>query len=334
MKQAQIAGAFGIDQVRVVEVPEPVAGAGQVLVRIHATSLNYRDFLVATGKYNPKMPLPRVLLSDGAGEVVAVGAGVTRFRIGDRVAGTFFQNWIDGPFAAWHGASALGGAIDGVLSELVALSEEGLVAVPAGLSYAEAATLPCAALTAWNALFEAGQLKAGQSVLVQGSGGVSVFALQFARAAGARVVATTSTTAKAERLRTMGADWVLNYRETPEWGREIAKAGGVDHVVEVGGSGTLEQSLHAVKASGQVNMIGVLTGRVGEVNTGLILSKSVRVQGIYVGSRAMFERMNAAIAVNGIRPVIDSSFALAETQNALRHLEGATHFGKVVITVP
>jgi NADPH:quinone reductase-like Zn-dependent oxidoreductase len=331
MRQAVIEGGFGIERVVWREVEDPTPGPGQILVRVRATSLNYRDYLVAKGLYNPKMPLPRVPLSDGAGEVAALGAGVSDWKVGDRVAGIFMQTWLDGPYREAYGRSALGGAIDGVLAELVVFDAQGLVAIPDYLSFAEAATLPCAAVTAWNALFDSGEVRPGDTVLVQGSGGVSVFALQFAKAAGARVIATSSQPAKMERLQAMGADWVLNYKEEPEWGKVIAKDGGVDHVVEVGGIGSLEQSIVAVRAGGQVSVIGVLTGVTGSLNIAPILHKHIRLQGIYVGSRAMFQNLNRALGQNRLKPVIDSVFQATQIQEALRHMEGAGHFGKIVV---
>jgi NADPH:quinone reductase-like Zn-dependent oxidoreductase len=300
---------------------------------VRAASLNYRDYLVAKGAYNPKMPLPRVPLSDGAGEIVALGEGVSNWAIGDRVAGIFMQAWLDGPYRDVYGKSALGGAIDGLLSELVVLDVHGLVAIPDHLSFEEAATLPCAAVTAWNALFESGNVKPGDTVLVQGSGGVSVFALQFAKAAGARVIATSSQPAKIERLKALGADWVLNYKEVPEWGKVIAKAGGVDHVVEVGGIGSLEQSIVAVRGGGHLSVIGILSGAAGNVNLAAILHKHLQVQGIYVGSRAMFQNLNRALSQNQLKPVVDSIYPGTEIQEALRHMEGAGHFGKIVISL-
>ena len=331
MRQATIDGAFGIDNVVWREVAEPQPGPGQVLVSMRAVSLNYRDYLVATGRYNPKMPLPRVPMSDGAGEVIGLGAGATKFSLGDRVAGIFMQSWLSGPYRDVYGKSALGGAIDGVLAEQIVFGEDGLIAVPSHLSFEEAATLPCAGVTAWNALFENGAIRAGDTVLVQGSGGVSVFALQFAKAAGARVIATSSHLEKMEKLRSLGADWVLNYKETTEWGKAIAKAGGVDHVVEVGGAETLEQSLIAVCGGGKVSLIGILSGVSGSLNIAPILHKHLQIQGIYVGSRAMFENMNRALAQNQIRPVIDSVYEGAQIQEALRFMESAGHFGKIVI---
>ncbi len=333
MLQALIAGAFGIENIGWGEggVREP--GAGEVAVAVRATSLNYRDLLVATGKYDPRMPLPRVLLSDGAGVVTELGPGVTRWKIGERVAGIFMQSWLGGGYRDEYAASALGGAVDGMLAERVVLNADGLVSLPDHLSFEEGACLPCAAVTAWNALVASGGVRAGESVLVQGSGGVSSFALQFAKAAGARVIAITSTPEKMALLKGMGADWVLNYRDDANWGKTVAKAGGVDHVVEVGGAGTLDQSLIAVKGGGRVSVIGVLSGGVGEVSLFRVLAKHVTLQGIYVGSRAMFEQMNAAIRLHQLRPKIDRVFEGAQIQEALRHLEAAGHLGKIVVRV-
>jgi NADPH:quinone reductase-like Zn-dependent oxidoreductase len=333
MRQVVISGGFGIDHVRMVDAPRPAPGPGELLVEMRAASLNYRDYLVAMGRYNPKMPLPRVPLSDGAGLVAETGPGVKKYKRGDRVAGLFMQTWLGGPYEDRYGKSALGGAIDGVLAEYVVLPEEGLVAVPDHLSFQEGATLPCAAVTAWNALFESGAVRGGQTVLVQGSGGVSVFALQFAKAAGAKVIATSSSPAKAERLRALGADWVLDYKTNPEWGKEIAKSGGADHVVEVGGVGSLEQSLLAVKGGGTVSVIGILSGIRGELNIAPILHKHLRLQGIYVGSGEMFEHLNAFLAQHRIHPVLDSVYEMADIKNALHHLESAKHFGKIVIAI-
>lgn len=331
MRQATVEGAFGIENIVWREVADPQPGPGQVLVSMRAASLNYRDYLVATGRYNPKMPLPRVPMSDGAGEVIGLGAGATKFALGDRVAGIFMQSWLCGPYRDVYGKSALGGAIDGVLAEQIVFGEDGLIAVPSHLSFEEAATLPCAGVTAWNALFENGALRPGDTVLVQGSGGVSVFALQFAKMAGARVIATSSNPIKIEKLKNLGADWVLNYQQNAEWGKAIAKAGGVDHVVEVGGAGTLEQSLHAVRAGGKVSLIGILTGASASLNIAPILHKHLQIQGIYVGSRAMFENMNGALTQNQMRPVIDSVYEGAQIQEALRFMESAGHLGKIVI---
>ena len=334
MRVWEISGNFGLENLALAKRPEPEPGPGEVVVEVRACSLNYRDLQVVRGLYNPKMPLPRVPFSDGAGEVVAVGEGVTRFAEGDRVCGIFMQGWISGEITPDAAATALGGAIDGMLSEKVLLSEEGLVRIPDHLSFEEASTLPCAAVTAWNGLVEKGALKAGDTVLVQGTGGVSLFALQFARMFGARVIATSSSDEKLERALSLGASDGINYKKTPEWdGRALELTGGrgIDHVVEVGGPDTLNGSLSAVRMGGAIYTIGVLTGIRGEVNTALILRKSVRVQGIYVGSRAMFEAMNRAISLNEMRPVIDRTFSFEEAPDALRHMESGAHFGKIVV---
>jgi NADPH:quinone reductase-like Zn-dependent oxidoreductase len=324
---------FDIDALTVSERPEPQPGPGQVLVRLKAWSLNYRDLLVVTGQYNPRLKLPFVPLSDGAGEVVGVGPGVRRVKVGDRVAGCFMQDWTAGPLSDAQAKSALGGGREGVLAEYGVLEEDGVVPVPPHLSDEEAATLPCAAVTAWHALVSSGQVKSGDTVLVQGTGGVSLFALQFARLHGARVIATSGQADKLARVLKMGASDGINYKQTPEWGdkvRELSGGAGVDHVVEVGGAGTLNQSLRAVRMGGHIALIGVLAGP-GNVHTMPILMKSVRVQGIYVGSRAMFEAMNRAIALHQLRPVVDRVFAFAEIRQALRHMESATHFGKICL---
>jgi len=315
-------------------VPTPEPGAGQVLVRVRAASLNYRDLLVAKGLYNPKLPLPIVPLSDAAGDVVAVGTGVEYVKPGDRVAGIFMQGWLAGALTDAAAKTALGGAIPGVLAESVVLQEDGVVAIPPHLSYEEAATLPCAAVTAWHALFEEGRPSAGDTVLVQGTGGVSLFALQFARMAGARVIATSSSDEKLARVKELGASDVINYKTTPDWdraARELTRGMGVDHVIEVGGAGTLSKSLRAVRSSGRISLIGVLSGGAGEIGLFPALMKNVRIQGIYVGSRAMFEAMNRAIAFHQLRPVIDRVFSFEEAPAALRHLESGAHFGKIVI---
>jgi NADPH:quinone reductase-like Zn-dependent oxidoreductase len=303
-----------------------------VLIKLRAWSLNYRDLLVARGIYAPKLKLPFQLLSDGVGEVVEIGEGVTRVKPGERVAGIFMQTWLEGEPSSEKALSALGGAIPGVAAEYVVLDSEGVVRVPEHLTDEEAATLPCAAVTAWHALITSGHLAAGETVLVLGTGGVSIFALQFAGMLGARVIATSSSDEKLARVRELGASDVINYKVTPEWGRkvrELTDRRGVDHVVEVGGAGTLDQSLEAVRMGGRVGLIGTLTG--GTVNPIRILMKSVKVQGVFVGSREMFEAMNRAIAVSSLRPVIDRVFPFAELPDALRHMESGSHFGKIVL---
>jgi NADPH:quinone reductase-like Zn-dependent oxidoreductase len=332
MKTYELQNGFGIDQVNLAERPDPRPGPGQVLLRMLAFSLNYRDLLVIKGQYNPKLRLPLVPLSDGVGEVAAVGAGVTRVQVGDRVCPLFMQTWISGDVTDAKARSALGGGNDGVLAEYAVFHEDGVVRVPAHLSSPEAATLPCAALTAWHALVTEGGLTVGDTVLVQGTGGVSLFALQFARLSGARVIATSSSDAKLTRVLQMGASDGINYKTTPEWG-DKARAltgSGVDHVVEVGGAGTIGQSLRAVRSGGRISLIGVLTGG-GSFNLTPILMKNVCVQGIFVGSRDMFEAMNRAIALHKMRPVVDRVFAFSEVREALRHMESGAHLGKVCI---
>jgi NADPH:quinone reductase-like Zn-dependent oxidoreductase len=275
-------------------------------------------------------------MSDGAGEVVAVGEGVTRVKVGDRVAGIFFQDWIAGALTKEKMNSALGGAINGLLTEYAVLSQDGLVLLPDHLSYEEGATLPCAAVTAWHALVTKGSVTAGETVLVLGTGGVSIFALQFAKLHGARVIVTSSSDAKLERAKELGASEVINYKSTPNWEErvyELTARNGVDHVVEVGGAGTLEKSIRAVRVGGRISLIGVLTGGAGEVNPMPVLMKSLTVQGIYVGSREMFEAMNQAIALHQLKPVIDRIFPLTEAQEAYRYMKSAAHFGKIVIQV-
>jgi NADPH:quinone reductase-like Zn-dependent oxidoreductase len=335
MKLYEIREHFGLDSLTLTERPPPRPGAHEVLVRLKAVSLNYRDLMVVKGQYNPKMPLPRVPCSDGAGEVAEVGAGVTRVKVGQRVAGIFMQKWISGAIDESKARSALGGAIDGLLAEYTVLHEGGLVHVPEHLSYEEAATLPCAAVTAWHGLVTEGHVKPGDRVLVQGTGGVSLFALQFARLAGARVLITSSSDDKLKRARELGAAEGVNYKTTPEWGdkvRELTGGRGVDHIVEVGGAGTLGQSLKAVRMGGQISLIGLLSG-VGQANPLPILMKNVRVQGIFVGSREMFEAMNRAIAEHRLKPVVDRVFAFAEAPAAFRHMESAAHFGKICIRI-
>jgi NADPH:quinone reductase-like Zn-dependent oxidoreductase len=324
----------GLDALTLVERPQPQPKAGQVLVKMKAVSLNYRDLLVAKGAYNSKPFKPIVPLSDGAGEVVALGEGVTRVKIGDAIAGIFMQTFISGELTPEKANSALGGAIDGVLAEYVVFDEQGVVKIPAHLSYEEAATLPCAAVTAWNALVAEGQLKAGDTVLLQGTGGVSLFGLQFAKMMGARVILTSSSDEKLDRAIQLGADVGINYKTTPDWEEKVwhlTDGRGVDLIVEVGGSGTLSKSLRAVRYGGKIAMIGVLTGVAGDVSTGSILHKHIRVQGIYVGDRDLFENMNQAISLHKMKPIVDRVFPFHKARAALAYLESGAHFGKIVI---
>lgn len=328
--------AFGLDNLALEDITLPELGPTDVQVRFHAASLNYRDLLVVLGQYNPKLAMPRILGSDAAGEVLAVGSHVTTLKPGDRVASLFFQDWQDGPIQPSTGKSALGGPIDGVFATERVLPESGLIRIPDSLSYEQAATLPCAALTAWNALVERGQLFAGQTVLTLGTGGVSLFALQFARAMGANVIATSSSDDKLARARKLGASQTINYRQTPEWDAEVSRLTqkrGVDHVVEVGGAGTLPLSLRAVVTGGKVYVIGVLTGKAALIDPTPLLAKSIQAHGIYVGSRGMFERMLAAIVANRIEPVIDRVFPLADFREAFTHMQTGSHFGKIVLSL-
>ena len=334
MKAIRVHHLGGPDGLQVDTLAEPTPGPGEAAVRVRAASLNFRDLLVAKGLYNPRISLPYVPLSDGAGEVSAVGPGVSRFKPGDRVAAAFMPGWIAGGPTEEGGRTALGGGGLGMLAETVVLPAEGLVAIPEHLTFEEAATLPCAAVTAWHALVTEGNIKAGDTVLVQGTGGVSVFALQLATLSGAQVIATSSSDEKLEKATALGAAHTINYKTTPEWDKAVRAwtgGAGVDHVVEVGGVGTLGRSLRATKIGGQISMIGVLSGAAGEVDTRPILMKNLRVQGIYVGSREMFEAMNGAITLHRLRPVVDSVFPLDEVASAFRRMESGSHFGKIVI---
>lgn len=337
MKKYQLLkGSTDMSSLRLVECDVPEPGDGQVLIRVHATSINFRDHAVVTGKYfGGVLQRDTTPLSDGAGEIAAVGANVDRFKVGDRVAGCFFQGWVDGiPDPAR--LKALGSPADGMLAEYVVLDADGVVGFPEQLSYEEAATLPCAGLTAWNALMVSGSLRAGHSVLALGTGGVSIFALQFAKIGGARVIITSSDDAKLERARALGADDTINYRSNPDWDQAVQKltnGRGVDYVVEVGGAGTLSRSFASVGFRGQISLIGVLSGREGDTNPHPLMLKNARLVGIFVGSRAMFEQMNQAIAINAMRPVVDRVFPFEEAADAYDfHLSGK-HFGKVVIKI-
>lgn len=332
----ELRGAFGLDHLEEVERPRQPVGPYDVRVRVRAASLNYRDLLVAQGSYDPRQALPYVPLSDGAGEVTEVGPRVTHFAVGDRVAACFAQGWIAGEPTHERIRQTLGSRLDGCLREELVLPELGVVRVPEHLTNVEASTLPCAGLTAYRALFELAGLRAGQSVLVLGSGGVSVFALAFARLAGAKVFATTSRADKAERLRAMGADEVVNYREEPRWGRrirELTGERGVDVVIEVGGAGTLAESLTAVRPGGTVAMIGVLAESKEPLNILPAVMKQVRLQGVLVGHRDGFEAMNRMIDASAMRPVVDRAFPFAEAPAAFAHLASGAHFGKVAIEV-
>ncbi|HEX4112687.1 MAG TPA: NAD(P)-dependent alcohol dehydrogenase [Stellaceae bacterium] len=325
----------GLDGLTQVELPQPKPGPRQVLVKVAACSLNYRDLAIASGNYRAPTKENVIPLSDGAGEVAEIGPGVTHFKVGDKVAGNFTQRWYGGQPAPENGNYALGGTADGMLAEYVVLEEQGTVTLPANLSVQEGATLPCAGVTAWHAVVEHGWTKAGNTVLVQGTGGVSIFALQFARALGAEVIATSSSDEKLAQAKKLGASHGINYKTNPEWDKAAVEFshGGVDQVIEVGGAGTWQRSLGAIKPGGKVSMIGVLTGAAGDSNPMLILAKRANVQGISVGSTQMFEAMNRAIAANNIKPVIDKVFPFAYAKAAFQHLQSQKHVGKVVISL-
>jgi NADPH:quinone reductase-like Zn-dependent oxidoreductase len=329
-------GGAGIEALTKVERPDPKPQYRQVLVKVAACSLNYRDLGIVRGTYRMPVHDNIVPLSDGAGEVIEVGAGVTRVKVGDRVAGCFFQRWPGGEPAQNVQASALGGSIDGMLADYAVLEEDGVVKIPQHLSVEEGATLPCAAVTAWHAMMVHAKLIAGQTVLLQGTGGVSIFGLQFAHAMGVPAVITSSSDDKLERAIALGAGRTVNYKATPEWDKaavEFTGGRGVDHVVEVGGQGTLARSFAAIRVGGKISMIGGLSGAATELNPGLILGRRANVQGISVGSTEMFDAMNAAIAANKIKPVIDRVFGFDEVQAAYKHMAAGAHFGKIVIRV-
>jgi NADPH:quinone reductase-like Zn-dependent oxidoreductase len=336
MKVIEIREQFGLDHLAPGERPEPEPGRGQVKLRMRAASLNYRDLLTVRGQYNPKQPLPLIPCSDGVGEVIAFGDGVDRVRVGDRVATLFAQGWIAGEPAKEKIRSTLGGPLDGTLAEYMTLDAEGVVPVPEHLTDEEAAALPCAGLTAWSALVIHGSVKAGDTILVQGTGGVSIFALQFANLLGARVMVTSSSDDKLDKARSLGAWKTINYRTNPDWGRAAAKltdGRGVDLVVEVGGARTLGQSLAALRPGGQISLIGVLSGTASDVNILPILMQQVRLQGILVGHREGFEGMNRAIAAHQLRPAVSRIFPMQETRQALEHMAAGEHFGKICIRI-
>ncbi|MES2605857.1 MAG: NAD(P)-dependent alcohol dehydrogenase [Pseudomonadota bacterium] len=331
------AGSTSFDGLMPVELPKPTAGAGEILVAMQAASLNFRDLLVPLGRYfGGPVPTDLIPLSDGAGEVIAVGSGVNRFKVGDRVCGTFFRNYVDGLPAAVE-RPALGSPVDGVLAEYVVFNQQDAVKMPDNLTYIEASTLPCAGVTAWHALMVAGRpIKAGDNVLVLGTGGVSLQALQFARAAGARVLVTSSNDGKLERARHLGASGLINYKTTPDWHAEVMKltnGHGADCVVEVGGAGTLQSSMLSLAYAGKIAMIGVLSGFQGDTNPHTVMLKGGNMHGIFVGNRVMFEQMNRAIEANDIHPVVDKVFNFDQTVEAFSYMQSQAHFGKVVIAI-
>ncbi len=334
----RLSSDFSIDALTFDEIDLPEPQPNEVLVAVRAISLNYRDLLLVTGKYDPNVAKPRIPCSDGAGEIVTVGSAVTRFHPGDRVMPNFFPDWQDGPPTHANQASALGGSVDGMLTTHQLLPEHSLAKLPESLSYEQAATLPCAGVTAWNALAATAAVGPQDTVLIQGTGGVSIFGLQIAKLRGARVIVTSSSDEKLQRARALGADEAINYRTHPDWDKEVRRLTekrGVTHVLEVGGAGTLPLSLRSAAVGAQVSVIGILTSGQQPLDVLQILGKSLRVQGIYVGSRSMLEALaNAVAAADGMHPVVDRVFTFQQAKDAIHHLESATHFGKVVIALP
>jgi NADPH:quinone reductase-like Zn-dependent oxidoreductase len=335
MKAYEVRETTGLDGLALNSSrPEPQPGHGQILVRMRAAALNYRDQGVIKGVYG-YTKFPVIPLSDGAGEITAIGPGVTQFKPGDRVTSTFFVNWTGGRMPPDASRNSLGGMVDGVLAEYVLLNETGAIKITDHLSFEEAATLPCAALTAWNAVVEAGRIKAGKSVAILGTGGVSCFALAFARMHGAYTYLTSSSDEKLARGRALGADALINYRSQPDWYQEILKqtgGAGVDLVIEVGGAGTLERSMNAIRPGGTICVIGALAGA-GAINPRMINRKAIRLQGIHVGSRDMFAAMNKAVALHKLKPAIDKIFNFADAKAAYLHQQSGKHFGKIVISL-
>jgi NADPH:quinone reductase-like Zn-dependent oxidoreductase len=336
LKAYELRGPGGVDGMMLVEKPVPAPGPSQVLVKLKAATINYRDLLTVKGGYGSRQKFPLIPLSDGAGVVESVGAGVAAFKPGDRVTGSFFEGWLGGEPSEAKMRSNLGGALDGVLCEYRIWPAAALVRTPDHLTDVEAASLPCAGLTAWSAVVKLGNIRPGQTVLTQGTGGVSIFALQFAKMSGARVIATSSSDAKIERLKALGADVTLNYKTTPEWGKLARQATGhgVDLVVEVGGVGTLNESIRATRIGGTIAFIGVLAGRPdSESRLPLMVMQQQRLQGVTVGSVEDLQAMADAIAANRIKPVVDKTFAFADARAAFAHMASGAHFGKVAIEI-
>lgn len=335
MRAMAIENAFGLDNLRLGDRPVPEPGPGQVRLRLTAASLNYRDLMTVTGTYGLGPKLPLVPLSDGCGVIEAIGSGVSRVKVGDRVATCFFQNWIGGRAPERPGPIPLGGPLDGCLEEYLVLSEEGVIAAPDYLSDIEVASLPCAAVTAWRSLMVDTRIGPGDVVLCQGTGGVSLFALQFAKAAGAAVILTSSSDEKLARGRALGADHVINYRSHPEWGAEARRLvpGGVDAVIEVGGAETIGESFKAVRAGGHIAIIGLLSGVAPQMPIFNFIQSRATVQGVRVGSREDFAAMLRAMELHRIKPVIDSTYAMEDSVAALRHMQAGAHFGKIAIAI-
>lgn len=333
MKSITLNKPGGLDQLQLNDAPDPgQPGPGDIRVRIHASSLNFHDYAVVVGAIPTEDQ--RIPMADGAGVVEAVGEGVTEFQPGDNVVSTFFPQWLDGPAPIDNFSTTPGDGVDGYAREQVVRPAQWFTHAPRGYSHAEAATLTTAGLTAWRALVVNGGLKAGDTVLTLGTGGVSIFALQFAKMMGARVISTSSSDDKLARLRELGADHTINYKTTPAWGekvQELTNGEGVDHVIEVGGPGTLPESIDAVRIGGHISLIGVLTGREGEVPTAKLMAKQARLQGLIVGSRAHQQEMIRAIEANDMHPILDRSFALEDIADAFRHEESGRHFGKICL---
>ncbi|QHO74267.1 NAD(P)-dependent alcohol dehydrogenase [Bradyrhizobium sp. CCBAU 051011] len=336
MKCYELQGPNGIDGLALVDKPVPEPGEGQVLVRIKAATLNYRDLITVKGGYGSRQKFPLVPLSDGAGVVEQVGPGVREFAPGDRVIGSFFESWISGEPSEAKMRAALGGSVDGVLTQYRIFPKHALVRTPEHLSDIEAAALPCAGVTAWSAVVKLGGIRPGQLVLTQGTGGVSLFAIQFAKMCGARVIATSSSDAKIERLKTLGADFTLNYKATPDWGKKAREwsGHGVDLVVEVGGVGTLNESIRATRIGGTIAFIGVLAGPPSsDSRLPLMVMQQQRLQGVTVGSVEDLQAMVDGIATSRMKPVVDRTFTFDQAKQAFAHMESGAHFGKVAIEI-
>jgi NADPH:quinone reductase-like Zn-dependent oxidoreductase len=336
MQAYEIHEAFGLENLRLVSRAHEAVGAHDVRVQLRAVSLNYRDVLTVQGLYNPKQRLPLVPCSDGAGVVKEIGSEVTRFKVGDRVIPNFAQRWLSGAPQVSKIRPTLGGPLDGTLRTEAVFNEQGLVAMPSHLSFEEAATLPCAALTAWSALSQV-NLQSGETLLIQGTGGVAIFALQFAKLRGARVVITSKSEEKLARAKTLGADITINYMAVPTWGRaarDVTRGEGVDAVLEVGGGETLEQSIQALKPGGSIALIGVLSGTHTSLSLTPILMQNLRIQGVLVGHREQFEAMNRAIELHALRPVIGETHAFSNAIDAFERMMQGAHFGKIVIAIP
>jgi NADPH:quinone reductase-like Zn-dependent oxidoreductase len=335
MRVFQIENDWGVDNLKLAQRPEPKAGPGEVLLRMKASSLNARDLLVPERGYGRATgTLPLIPVSDGVGEVVEAGEGVTRFSVGDRVCPMYFQGWISGDPSEERFSKSLGGPLDGTMTEYMRVSEHGAVRVPKHLTDQEAAALPCAALTAWSALITRGRIQPGEKVLIQGSGGVALFALAFARMAGAHVTVISSSDEKIERLRGLGADATINYRRTPDWhkaSREITNGRGYDHILELGGELTFPKSLACIRTGGTISLIGVLSGLKITGSLGYVVTRQVRLQGITVGHRDGFEAMARAMELHKIKPVLDREFSFEGLKEALAYLKSGRHFGKVIV---